>query len=174
VDTPSIPRDCGSQRGYPGQHSHTNPESLQSSVHDAQNSHFLSLSSPNIRPGREETYYPGHPEFSSRAQTHTYEEGYTSQPMSRDPSGQSAHSEHSHQSRSSHVTETGRRRPSLAETEPPPQLPDFSPRYSPTSYELYERRRESRERVAVRTNSRLEFSKLSERVDAWTLTDREK
>jgi hypothetical protein len=174
ADTPPVPRDCDSQQDYPGQHSHTNPEGLQLSIHAAQDSPFLSLSSPNIRPGREETYYPGHPEFSSQAQTHTYEEGYTSQPMSRGPSGQSAHSEHSHQSRSSHVTETGRRRPSLAETEPPPQLPDFSPRYSPTSYELYERRRDFRERVAVRTNSRLEFSKLSERLDAWTLTDREK
>ena len=102
---------------------------------------FLSLSFPDIRSSHpnppfitnsnDSTYYPGHPEFTSFASTHT-NGGYSSQPMSRDPSGQSTHSNHTD-------TKAGtRRRPSIAETEPPPNLPVFSPRIQPTSYQVYE------------------------------------
>jgi len=71
-------------------------ESMPSSFHEGDHpSDFLSLSSPNILRG--ETYVPGHPELSGNG-------GYTSQPMSRDASGQSLGKEN--------------RRPSLAETEP--------------------------------------------------------
>jgi hypothetical protein len=104
--------------------SHPENESINGSFYSAQAElpprDFLSLSSPNIRvPGlsRGESYVPGHPELS-------HDGGYTSQPMSRDPSGQSA-------------PQLGdRRRPSLAETEPAPQLPMFSPRIGPTSYQI--------------------------------------
>ncbi|KAF8859266.1 hypothetical protein BDZ45DRAFT_364195 [Acephala macrosclerotiorum] len=143
---------------------------------------ILSLSSPNIkvRSERESTpYYPGHPEYSNQSG------GYTSQPMSRDPSGQSAHTTHS----AGQVVRP--RRGSLAETEPMPRLPNFSPRIPPTSYQVYERmrerdllggeiegddlneiRRESerevRERL-VRKSPRLEFARaaLIERLDEW-------
>lgn len=95
----------------------------------------LSISSPNIRSPalRQESdmslYYPGRPELSNQG-------GYSSQPMSRDPSGQSNHS-----AQSTGLLER-RRRPSVAETEPMPQLPVFSPRIPPTSYQVYERMRE--------------------------------
>lgn len=95
----------------------------------------LSISSPNIRypASRQDSdkspYYPGRPELPSQG-------GYSSQPMSRHLSGQSNHS----------VQSTGllerRRRPSVAETEPMPQLPVFSPKIAPTSYQVYERMRE--------------------------------
>jgi hypothetical protein len=166
-DTSSAPKKHDPPRGdFPTWHSQTNPGSLQSSLHAAQTPPFLSLSSPNIRPGGEEPYYPGRPEFSSRS---THEGGYTSQPMSRDPSGQSAPSDdHSHRSYS-HAMEAHRRSPSLAETEPPPQLPDFSPRIAPTSYEVYEEMRNFREKVVMRRSPRLEFEKLSERLDEWNV-----
>jgi hypothetical protein len=90
----------------------------------------LSLSSPDIRFSQNTTYIPGHPELS-----HPANNGYTSQPMSRDPSGQTSHS--------APAPETQRRRPSLAETEPMPLLRDFSPRIAPTSYQVYELMRES-------------------------------
>lgn len=101
-----------------------------------QNPPPLSLSSPDIRfSSNDNTYIPGHPEFSSFSPTTN--NGYTSQPMSRDPSGQSGHS-------AGAINLGGqedRRRPSLAETEPMPQLPIFSPRIAPTSYQVYERMR---------------------------------
>lgn len=84
----------------------------------------LSLSSPNIRmPGlhSSEIYIPGHPELSHD------ESGYTSQPMSRDPSGQSAPELYMG------------RRPSLTVTEPEVRLPVFSPRIGPTSYQIKSR-----------------------------------
>ncbi|KAF4637819.1 hypothetical protein G7Y89_g285 [Cudoniella acicularis] len=100
---------------------------------------FLSLSSPNIQRPHSNTsphasiYYPGRPELSFYSEP-SQNGGYTSQPMSRDPSGQSTHSNHS-----SGALERGRgrRRLSLAETEPAPQLPSFSPRIRPTSYQVY-------------------------------------
>jgi hypothetical protein len=79
-------------------------------------------------------YYPGRPLLFDEAG------GYASQPVSRDPSVESARS-----NRSAHSTgqlERSRRRPSLAETEPIPQLPVFTPRIAPTSYQAYERMRE--------------------------------
>lgn len=61
--------------------------------------------------------------------------GYTSQPMSRDPSGQSAAS---HASISRLKLQYGEgRRSSLANTEPVPDLSNFSPHIGPTSYQLY-------------------------------------
>jgi hypothetical protein len=75
---------------------------------------LMSLSSPNIR-----TYIPGRPELSFSSTEH----GYTSQPMSRDTSGQSKQS-----------LGRGRRR-SVAETEPLPNRPHISP---PTSYQAYQ------------------------------------
>lgn len=97
----------------------------------------LSLSSPNIQVSRQDSdispYYPGRPEFSQTAG------GYSSQPMSRDPSGQSNHSNNS--AHSTGLLER-RRIPSVTETEPMPQLPIFSPRVAPTSYQVYERMRE--------------------------------
>jgi hypothetical protein len=97
--------------------------------------------------------------------------------MSRDPSGQSAHSDHTHYStQSPYPEEWHRRRPSLAETEPAPKLPDFSPHIEPTSYEVYERTRGIRqERVSTRRGSRLEVSRLSERLEEWSVvTESEK
>ena len=90
---------------------------------------LLSLSTPNIQHSNT-TYYPGRPELSNQ------NGGYTSQPMSRDPSGQSTQSTSANTARQ---LDRERRRPSLAETEPPPQLPFFSPRIAPTSYQVYER-----------------------------------
>lgn len=133
---------------YPEWHSQAYPDtsSMPTSMHlptksqnQNQNPPFLSLSSPNIRrphsnsSPRPSTYYPGYPEFSFSSPPNRHDGGYTSQPMSRDPSSQSAG-----------PGEQGRerRRTSLAETEPLPQLPTFSPRIPPTSYQVYERLRE--------------------------------
>ncbi|TAQ89882.1 hypothetical protein B7494_g1819 [Chlorociboria aeruginascens] len=118
---------------------------------------FLSLSTGNLqRPG---LYYPGRPELTSS------NDGYTSQPMSRDPSGQSTHSA------SAQGAEETRRRPSVAATEPLPQLPIFSPRIPPTSYQVYEnlRERERRDRGMVRKSPRLAFARaaLIDRLDDW-------
>jgi hypothetical protein len=141
-----------------------------STATDPQSPPFLSLSSPNIRIQRQHSnsnpYYPGRPELSNQ------EGGYTSQPMSRDPSGQSTHSAHSAPS-----TEH-RRRPSFAETEPPPQLPVFSPRIPPTSYQVYERIKQ-KERTSQqkeresggkdKTSPRLGYARaaLIEKLDDW-------
>jgi hypothetical protein len=161
-------RDSG--RGYTGNESLNNAESLDSSMHAVQNPPFLSLSSPNIRMG-ENTYHPGYPEFSSHTQIEGRDLGYSSQPMSRDPSGQSARSDHSrHSAQDPYSEDWSSRRPSVAETEPPPMLPDFSPRIPPTSYEVYERTRDVRqERVTSRRGSRLEVSRLRERLEEWTV-----
>jgi len=140
---------------------------------------FLSLSSPNIKTSNS-TYYPGRPELSNQ------EGGYSSQPMSRDPSGQSERSAHS----TGQLERAGGRKASLAETEPIPRLPSFSPRIAPTSYQVYERMRErdllsgnaergrsmsregSRERggaVGMRKSPRLGYARtaLIERLDEW-------
>ncbi|KAI9743262.1 MAG: hypothetical protein M1818_003108 [Claussenomyces sp. TS43310] len=58
-----------------------------------------------------------------------YHSGYTSQPLSRNGSNQSA---------GTVAAGVKNRRPSLAESEPMPQLPNFSPRIAPTSYQMYE------------------------------------
>ena len=170
IDTSVTAKRRDSGQGFSGNESLTNPESLESSIHAAQNPPFLSLSSPNIRMG-ENTYHPGYPEFSSHTQIEEGELGYSSQPMSRDPSGQSARSEHSHHSvHDPYTRDWSSRRPSVAETEPPPMLPDFSPRIPPTSYELYERTRDVRqERVTSRRGSRLEVARLRERLEEWTV-----
>lgn len=106
-------------------------ETYQTLPHTNTSPPRLSLSSPDIRLPQ------SYPILSH--------DGYTSQPMSRDPSGQSQ----SHSSLSAHDRglEMARRRPSLAETEPIPQLPKFSPKIAPTSYQVYERMRD-RERAA--------------------------
>lgn len=140
-----------------------------STMTEVTNPPFLSLSSPNIQVNSQNPnsnpYYPGRPELSNQ------EGGYTSQPMSRDPSGQSTHSDHS--ARSTGQVER-RRRPSFAETEPPPQLPVFSPRIPPTSYQVYERMKEKergdRERDAQKKISpRLGYARaaLVEKLEDW-------
>jgi len=155
---------------------HNESESLPASMlisrsNVSDNPPFLSLSSPNIQVKRQHSnpnpnpYYPGRPELSNQ------EGGYTSQPMSRDPSGQSTHSNHSAHS-------TGqverRRRPSFAETEPPPQLPIFSPRIPPTSYQVYERMKEKERnqhdrRGEAKTSPRLGYARaaLIEKLEDW-------
>jgi hypothetical protein len=82
------------------------------------------------------------------------ESGYTSQPMSRDPSGESAQ---------------GARRPSLAESEPAPQMPGFSPRI-PTSYQMYENMRERGSDGLMRKSPRLDIARARdiERIDEWS------
>ena len=83
---------------YPTYQKYHTSESLPASMHvnhssltDPNTPPFLSLSSPNIRVQRQHSspYYPGRPELSNQ------EGGYSSQPMSRNPSGQSAHSNNS-------------------------------------------------------------------------------
>jgi hypothetical protein len=112
------------------------PPAMQTSYSSASsmiNADILSLSSPNIKlhRGSDTPYYPGHPEFSNQ------EGGYTSQPMSRDASGQSAQTAHS-------INENVKPRPrraSLSVTEPIPRPPHY-PSIPPTSYQVYERMRE--------------------------------
>ena len=166
----SSPRKRDLPHDYPAWHSQTYSESMPSSMHmQQQNPPLLSLSSPNIQHEHSAPYYPGHPEFSGPS---NHDGGYTSQPMSRDHSGQSEHSNHS-----ASAADRNRRRPSLAETEPLPQLPIFSPRIPPTSYQVYERMRESerdvnrdRDRGVVRKSPRLDFA----RVDDWAFLPHEK
>lgn len=168
IDTSVLGKRRSSGQGYSEGESHTNTASLESSIHGGQNPPFLSLSSPNIRFG-ENLDHPGYPEFSSHTQAEGHEIGYTSQPMSRDPSGQSTHSDQSHHT-APYPEDWSRRRPSLAETEPAPTLPDFSPRIAPTSYEVYERMRDVRqERVTSRKGSRFEVARLTERLEEWTV-----
>jgi hypothetical protein len=80
------------------------------------------------------------------------ESGYTSQPMSRDASGESAR---------------GARRPSLAESEPAPKIPDFSPRVPTTSYQMYENMRERGNNGPMRRSPRLDFARArnTERIN---------
>jgi hypothetical protein len=170
VSSTSSPLKRDLPHDYPAWHSQTYSESMPSSMHThQQNPPFLSLSSPNIQREHSAPYYPGHPEFSGPS---NHNGGYTSQPMSRDHSGQSTHSNHSASS-----ADRNPRRPSVAETEPLPQLPIFSPRIPPTSYQVYERMRESerdanrdRDRGAVRKSPRLDFARL----DDWAFLPREK
>lgn len=112
---------------YSSWHSQGYPEQVPSS---------MSLSSPNIRPS-DSPYYPGRPELSFSSTPGRFDGGYTSQPMSRDPSGQSTQS---NRSRSGADRGRGRRRPSVAETEPMPSLPTFSPKIPPTSYRVYQQK----------------------------------
>jgi hypothetical protein len=148
-DTSTSPLKRSLPHDYPVWHSQQYSDSMPSSMYlppqpqsQTPNLHHLSLSSPNIqRPHsnsspRPSTYYPGHPELSFSSPPNQNDGGYTSQPMSRDPSGQSNHSAGAVEQ------DRGRRRPSLAETEPLPQLPTFSPRIPPTSYQVYERMHE--------------------------------
>ncbi|CAG8971061.1 hypothetical protein HYALB_00005299 [Hymenoscyphus albidus] len=95
----------------------------------------MSLSSPNIK-STDSPYYPGRPEFSFSSTPARFDGGYTSQPMSRDQSGQSAQSNRSRNGVNIGVGH--RRRPSVAETEPIPSLPTFSPTIPPTSYRVYQ------------------------------------
>lgn len=174
IDTSVLGLRRYSGQGYSRNRSQSNQESLGLSAHAVLSTPFLSLTSPNIRIGQD-IYHPGYPEFSFQTQIDVHEGGYTSQPISRDPSGQT-HSDQSHHCMRDHsFEEQYGRRPSLAETEPPPTLPDFSPRIAPTSYEVYERMREGgEERAATRRGSRLEVSKVRERLEDWTvLSDRE-
>jgi len=158
---PNLPRDYpifGSMGFY--------PESLPASfyVPNQQPPPNLSLSSPNILYSSDETYYPGYPELSYLSPN----TGYTSQPMSRDHSGESSHS-----TQSVPPTSSRRRRPSLTETEPIPQLP-FSPQIPPTSYQIYKRMRELqlRERQQNDNNGKIKKSRFLraaeiERLDEW-------
>ncbi|KAJ8063490.1 hypothetical protein OCU04_007366 [Sclerotinia nivalis] len=157
--------------------------------------HFQSISSPNLLPSQYRpdfsTYYPGHPEFShsdtigsTTARTTPQESLYPSQPLSRDPSGQSTHSTRSFhpasaRPRSTSTSASYPRRTSLADTEPIPQLP-FSPRIggaipmSPQrSYQVYPSSSyylnlspQDRERGMVRKSPRLAFARAVVRDDA--------
>ncbi|KAE8447983.1 hypothetical protein EG329_009906 [Mollisiaceae sp. DMI_Dod_QoI] len=147
------------------------PASFQSNYSNASSllqPDILSFSSPNIKFSRERSdvtpYYPGHPELSNQ------EGGYTSQPMSRDASGQSAQSAHS-------LGPVQRpRRASLAETEPMPRLPNFSPKIPLTSYQVFMRDRDlsreidegnleelrrERERSVLKKSPRLESARAA-------------
>jgi hypothetical protein len=131
-----------------------------------QGDHPLSISTPNIPMSRQDLeispYYPGRPELSNQTSG-----GYSSQPMSRNQSGQSTHSAGAH---STGLLERRRRR-SAAETEPMPQLPVFSPRIAPTSYQVYERMRErdmlrgigEREAISAGFETELEMLRRAER-----------
>ena len=168
VSLSSSPRKRDLPHDYPAWHSQTYSDILP--THPTQSAQQnLSLSSPNIR-SSEGLYYPDHPEYSGPSG----HGGYTSQPMSRDPSGQSAYSNLT--VHSENADDRSRRRPSLAETEPIPQLPGFSPRIPPTSYQVYERMRDERDlnsdrdrdRGLFRKSPRLEFARVSARLDEWT------
>jgi hypothetical protein len=96
------------------------------------------------------------------------QQGYTSQPMSRDNSSRSG---------SGTITlAAGQRRPSVARSEPDPTLPHFSPRISPTSYQVYEKSRlrdreeDSHTEGPVRKSPKLGFSRAAaiESVGEWT------
>lgn len=117
---------------YSSWHSQGYPDQVPSS---------MSISSPNIRPS-ESLYYPGRPELSFSSTPGRFDGGYTSQPMSRDPSGQSTQS---NRSRNGMDRGRGRRRPSVAETEPMPSLPTFSPKIPPTSYRVYTQKTEQQD-----------------------------
>jgi len=94
--------------------------------------------------------------FEREANTYL-ESGYTSQPMSRDASGESVR---------------GARRPSLAESEPAPKMPDFSPRVPQTSYQMYEKMRERGNNGPMRKSPRLDFARARniEKIDEWSGT----
>lgn len=170
VDASFPGRRRNSAQGYDGEGPQSNSDILESSAHEARNPPFLSLSSRNTR-SAENTYYPGYPEFSG-PQDDTIDRGYTSQPMSKDPSSQSTPSNQTQYSaQPPYPADWQRRRPSIAETEPAPMLPEFSPQIEPTSYEVYERTRGIRqERIATRKGSRIEVSRVSERLEEWTVT----
>jgi hypothetical protein len=95
---------------------------------------------------------PSHLGIFERDPNTYHESGYTSQPMSRDPSGGSAR---------------GGRSASVAGTEPLPDLSGMSPRAAPTSYEQYMRERSNE--GPVRKSPRLAFARAAyiERVDEW-------
>ncbi|KAG9232848.1 hypothetical protein BJ875DRAFT_65725 [Amylocarpus encephaloides] len=114
------PRKRDLPHGYPSWDSQAYVENEQ------QSPSLMSLSTSNL-PTRPSTFIPGRPELSFHSTSDQH--GYTSQPMSRDASGQSAHSV---QSRG-----RDRRRPSVAETEPLPQV-SFSPGVPTTSYQEYQ------------------------------------
>lgn len=189
ISAPPSPRSFEHVSLHREVQSESMPASLLLSRSNASDANILSLSYPNIQQpnytsSSASAYYPGLPEFSNQ------EGGYTSQPMTRDPSGQTDHSTGSIDA----GLHEGRRRPSAAETEPEPRLPTFSPRIAPTSYQVYERMREkdllrasvkmddegmgerqlrllgrgAREREMKRS-PRLEFARaaLIERLDDW-------
>lgn len=194
--SPPLKRDH--PHDYPGWDSQSYPNSLNSSLHiQPQQSnyqdpnqlhlptHFQSLSSPNLLSSQQyqpnsSTYYPGHPEFShsetigtTTARTSPRESAYTSQPMSRDPSGQSTRSNRSLQRVSGRPPSTSTsasdpRRTSLAETEPSPQRPTFSPQIgapsAARSYQVFSSHYPNqypldRERGMVRKSPRLAFAR---------------
>ncbi|EMR86648.1 putative and nb-arc domain protein [Botrytis cinerea BcDW1] len=196
--SPSLKRDL--PHDYPSWDSQSYPNSLHGSMHNPiphqgnlQSPHLLrptqfqSISSPNLLPSQyrpnPSTYYPGRPEFShsdttsiTTARTSPQESGYTSQPLSRNPSGQSTHSTISLPrpvarpcSASNSALKT--RRTSLAETEPLPQLP-FSPRvsapamspqigYQISSTHYLNHAPQDRERGMVRKSPRLSFARTA-------------
>lgn len=83
-----------------------------------------------------------------------HESGYTSQPMSRNPSGNSAR---------------GARSPSLAETEPAADVSNLSPRIPPTSYQMYENMRERYNQGPTKDSPRLGISRAAqiETLEEW-------
>ncbi|KAF7918865.1 uncharacterized protein EAE98_009643 [Botrytis deweyae] len=196
--SPSLKRDL--PHDYPSWDSQSYPNSLHNSMqnpiphqgnpqsphHLLRPTQFQSISSPNLLPSQyrptPSTYYPGRPEFShsdttsmTTSRTSPQESGYTSQPLSRNPSGQSTHSTISLPRPSPHPFSTSTsaskaRRTSLAETEPLPQLPS-SPRVGPqamspqisyqisSAHYLNHAPYQDRERGMVRKSPRLAFAR---------------
>ena len=166
VSLSSSPRNRDFQQDYPNWQSQTYSDILPPPTpQPAQLT--SSLSSPNIC-ASEAPYYPGRLGYSS----HSFRDGYTSQPMSRDPSGQSAHSNHS--THSENIANRAQRRPSMAETEPIPQLPIFSPRIPPTSYQVYKSMKDYHalknhlDRGQLQKSPRSGFARVSDRLEEWT------
>ena len=89
----------------------------------------------------------GHLGVFERDPTTYHESGYTSQPMSRDPSGNSAR---------------GARSSSLAETEPEADVSNLSPRIPPTSYQMYENMRGHNNDGTTKKSPRLAFSRAAQ------------
>lgn len=123
----------------------------------------MSLSTPDIR--HSTTFAPG-----SLFNNPIFRGGYSSQPMSRNISGQSGQPPLTPSSAGE-----GRypRRLSQTDSEPAPELPPFSPRLTPTSYEVYERLRDEElraQQTSTRSSPRLGFARAAmiDRLDDWT------
>lgn len=144
----SSPRKRGLPYDYPDWHSQEDG----SLPYPKSSTYMPLLSHESLNRSSERSNYLG----VFERDTSTYlESGYTSQPMSRNPSGESARSA---------------RQSSLAETEPPPNVSNFSPRVPPTSYQMYENMRERNNDGPMRKSPRLEFIRAVQRegIEGWS------